>query len=116
MENTVEIKQAFVEEIFITLKHDYRISLIIEELGPAGKYGSLVDQFWYGTKNVEECAIQIALEKISDYLDVHNKLNAAETITRIEMITPYLFSRELITRSFWNALDGRLLSLKERLI
>jgi len=109
-------KQSLIEAVFITLKHDYRVSATLKELEPGGEFEEYIDCYWDSQRNSEECSLQIALEKISRLINEDKKSDAAEIITRIELLAPYLLSRELISSHFHNFLNDKIFNLKERLL
>ena len=106
-------KNTFAENVFIALKHDYRISILHKELLKGGELEEFLDCCWESNRNVEECALHIALEKIKALIISVNKLEAVEIITRVEMLCPYLLNKQLISEYFAEFLKEKLNFLKE---
>ena len=106
-------RNKFAENVFMALKHDYRIPVSHTEMDRGGELEEFLDCCWDSSRNVEECALHIALEKIKILTSLGKKLEAIEIITRIEMLCPYLLNKKLISEYFAEFLKGKLNLLKD---
>jgi len=63
---------------------------------------------WEDNRNIEECALHIALHKIDNLIYGKKIKEALEIIFCIETLAPYLFKKELISGYFSEFITEKL--------